>query len=405
MKKIISIILILLLCGCNSKSIRNNEDYITPINDNLYELLNDDLKASFSNIYSKDELTNNLLEMIGEKITDLKVNDYYDQVIDFNDYKNGNVVFEVVQNTCQHCKKQAALSEVIVANEDITFIQYFAHGDKKQIDEFYKEANVKMNDKIIVIPESDELSQYISKLGVDQTPTFIFFKDGIINLACIGEVSHSRYLNIANIAFKQGLAKNDLISNDGVNVFDLYRDYDDVLNDLSTISKNKLALIDDSEELTVKQIGKPFRFNEFYDKEGEVLYSFDNYESYIDKPLVVFYLGNMNDNLKKDVSIINEFVSIHKDLNILTILMDNKDIQTSIEYKNLGLSLNTDVTSSNGELPRQFIDTSVISYPAVLFIQDNIINGGCHSFKSIETLKVAYDIFLNDTSIALKANN
>ena len=99
---------------------------------------------------------------------------------------------------------------------------------------------------------------------------------------------------------------------------------------------------------------------------------------YYDKPFVVFYVGYIKDNLEKDVSIINEIASKHKDLNMLTILMDTKDIETSSIYKESELKLNTDIVSSNSEIPKQFLDTSVISYPAALFIQDNVFTGGCH---------------------------
>lgn len=409
MKKIICLLVtLLLLCSCSYKNPKHSiDEYVKPLNEvNFYNELADDIKETLDPLYGSVTVNNNLLQMVDKKLTDLIVEDYYGNTINFNDYQDENIILEIVQYSCEHCLKQVPLTENIVNNEGITFIQYFAWGDKEQIDDFYDRANMSMSDKVIVIPQNDELSSYVTSLEVDSTPTFLFFNHSKLTFACIAELSYPMYQNIKEYAYKDNTYSiNDFVNNEGILVFDLNRSYDDVLNDLSTINKDKLAKIDNSEEITVNVIGKELKLNELYEANENPIYTIDSYEKYYDKPFVVFYIGYIKNNLEKDVAIVNEFAEKHKDLNMLTILMDTKDLQTSSLFKDRKLKLSTDVVSSNAEIPKQFLDTSVVSYPAALFIQDNVFTGGCHSFASSETLERAYETFLGEESIALISNN
>ena len=410
MKKALCLLIVLCLFGCTSQkeeeTIDITDKYIKPLNEvNFFNELNSTTKDILLNIYGEDKVDNNLLEMLDKELCDLSVNDYYDNTINFSDYQNSTFIFEIVQYSCDHCKKQVPLTETILANEDATIIQYFAFGDKEQIDEFYETAAHEMPKDVIVIPQNDELSSYVTSLGVNSTPTFVFYKDGKVRFACIGELSYAKYLKAIRMIDEYPITKEALVDNEDTSVFSLYRGYDDVLNDISSANKDRLAMIDNAEEITVNVIGQTVKLNELYEKEGEALYSITSYEKYINKPLVVFYVGYIHNNLEKDVGVINDFAKNHKDINMLTILMDTKDLETSSLYKQANLELLTDVVSSNSEIPKQFLDTSVISYPAAIFIQENTFVGGLHSFENKETLENAYEIFMGDNSISIASNN
>ena len=406
MKKLLTVLLLLCLCACSTEKIETKREYIKPLNEiNFLDSLNDQTRTKLASLYGRAEVNNNLLKMIGSKLTDIKVEDYYGNEVDFLNYYNGELVFEIVQYSCEHCLKQVAFTENILESTDVPFIQFFAWGTKDQINDFYERSKHELNEKVIVIPQNEELSKYITDLGVDETPTFLFFKDGKLRFADSGEISPAKFINVKELAFESDFSSKDLVNNERVAVFDLYRGYDDVLNDLSIDSKDKLAKIDNSEELTVDVIGKTIDYKVVYEQDGDPLYKLDNYNKFINKPTVVFYLGYINKNLEKDVAIINEFASNHKDLKMLTILMDTKDLETSPLYKDSGLELLTDVVSAKAEVPTQLIDTLVVSYPAALFIQDNVFVGGCHSIESSDTIERAYETFIGDGSIALTSNN
>lgn len=412
MKKIISFLLILCLFGCTAsnkqdETIQNKREYIKPLNKvNLFDELNDKTKSELLEVYGEDAPLNNILKMFGKDLTDISVNDYYGDVIDFANFKDKEVIIEISQKICEHCQKQIPLTEEILKNEDDIFIQYFAFGTNEEIDEFYGRSSYKMPKELIVIPENEELSKYITDLDVDSTPTFLFCKNGVINFACIGETSYAKYLKAKELAFKNPLSRDSFVTNDGIDIFSLTRDYDDVLNDLSSDSKDKFAIIDNSEELTVNVIGKNVEFNTLYETgDDDPLYTIDNYAKYVNKPLVVFYLANIHENLENDIMLINTFAAHHPDLNMFAILMDNKDLQTSIPYAECKTHLMIDVVSSNAEIPKQLIDNKVNTYPAALFIQDNIFTGGVNSIASSVTIENAYEYFLGDDSIALVDNN
>lgn len=408
MKKLISILLVLCLCACSSvkEPIDKSKEYITPINEvSFYEELNDTLKAKLLNIYGDDSVTNNLFEVVGKSLADLCLKDINGKTVDFKDYQDKEIVLEIVQNTCEHCKKQVPLTETILANEDIIFIQYFAWGDKEEILEFYQDAKREIPSNLIVIPIDEEMNKYVTSLSIDATPTFLLCKDGTINFACVGDLSYSKYLNAKEVAYTNPLKKADFVNNEGTSVFDLYRGYDDVINDLSNSNKDKLAKVENLEDMTINSIGKPVNFFELYERDVNPLYIIERYEKYINEPLVVFYIGYFKNNLEKDVYLVNDFAKKHTDLNILTVLMDTKDLSTSPLYKAANLSLLTDVVSSNSEIPVALLDTYVVTYPACIFIQDNIITGGLYSYESVEDLEYAYDIFIGEDSIALLNNN
>lgn len=409
MKKILKVFLVvLLLSACAPKNSKEVQDkYIKPINlVNFYEILNDNLKNRLTKVYGDSKVENNLFEMVGKELKDLVVIDYYDNPVYFRDFKQGKVIIEVVQNSCEHCKKQVPLTEEIMKRvNDITFVEYFAYGNVDQINEFYESTNSSIPKDVIIIPENKELSNFIFDLGVDSTPTFLFCENGIIKFAKIAELSYAQYSNAYDVSYVNTFTVDDLVTNDNTSVFLANRDYNDVLNDLSKASKDKLALIDKSEELTVNVIGQFVEFYSLYQEEEGAIYKLDSYTQYINKPLVVFYLGNIHDNMEDDITLINSFVKNHPDLNVLTLLMDTKDVQTSKVYQEMDLELECDYVSSNAEIPKQFLDTKVNEYLAALFIQENTFTGGVSGIKDLDTIERAYEAFIGDDSIALIKNN
>ena len=128
MKKTICLLVtLLLLCSCSDKNPKHSiDEYVKPLNEvNFYNELADDIKETLDPLYGSVTVNNNLLQMVDKKLTDLIVEDYYGNTINFNDYQDENIILEIVQYSCEHCLKQVPLTENIVNNEGIIFIQYF----------------------------------------------------------------------------------------------------------------------------------------------------------------------------------------------------------------------------------------------------------------------------------------
>lgn len=409
MKKIILLLIILCLFGCQKETtdeiINIEGKYIEPINEvSYYESLKSETRNKIGDLYEKAP-QNNIMKMFKKEFCELTLRDYYGNTIDFSKLKNTCFVMEISQKVCDHCQKEIPLMETILEKTDVKIYQYFANASNEEIDEFYSKSSHQIPSGLTILPEDDEMSDYITELGVDSTPTFLFVNNGVIEFACIGELAYPRFASALRFIKSNPLAKEDFVNSEGVDVFSLGRDYDSVLDDLSIQSKDKLALVDEAEELTVNVIGKYVEFFNVYELGEEAPLYTVNFTKYVNKPLIVFYLANINDNLENDISIINEFKNNHKDINMVAILMDNKDLSTSLPYRDLDTKLNIDVVSSNAEVVVSLLDTDVYEYPAALFIQDNTFQGGLHTIQDVDNLERAFNIFLGEDSIALVSNN
>lgn len=406
MRKILSLLLILILltaCSTSGSNFVSEREYIKPISSiGLADRLSDELKKIFGSYNLKDYI----LKDIEMESPDLSLEDYFGEIVDFNNYKEGNLIIEVSASWCTHCAEQTAYNNQIIEKGNVNVIQFFIDGDKELVKEFYDNENVDIPTNIHIIPENPELQAYFVSSNIEMVPSFYFYKDGKLTFINVGTITYEKYTAMYDYLFgDKAFNKDNLVDNMGKSIFDKYRDEEDVLNDLSVSSKDKLALIDNSSDLTISTIGKDLALNKLYDEEKDALFKIDNYGKYLDEELIVFYLANIFNNLDGEIELINSFKDKHPDTNMLAILVDNKDLSTSREYAKLPNKLKIDVVSLNAEIPQIFIDTFINEYPAMLFAQDNKLTGGFYDIESLEKMERAYSIFLGDESIALINNN
>lgn len=405
MKKLLSLLLIFFLTACsNSGSVFVEEkEYIKPISSGqLIDRLSDDLLNLFPLQNRKDYI----LKDIGMSVPDLSLVDYFGNTVDFNRYANKNLIIEVSAYWCTHCAEQTAYNNKIVENGEIDIVQFFIEGDKELIKEFYDNEDVEIPTNIKIIPENDDLRAYFVSSGIEMVPSFYFYKQGKLTYLNVGTFTYERFDQIYDCLFgDKSLNRESLVDNRGNSIFDDYREENDLLNDLSISSKDKLALIDGSVDLTLSIMGKGTNFNKLYDEEPNAIFKIEDYGKYINDEMIVFYIGNIFNNLESDIELINSFKKKHPDINMLTILVDSKDISTSNEYAKLPKKLDTDVVSSNSEIPQIFIDTLINEYPAMLFIENNKMTGGFYNLESLDKMEIAYKVFLGEESIALVKNN
>ena len=395
MRKVL-VILFLILTACTNTISDNSVLYMDPISEgSLYDVLSDDLKKRFESINNSNPVEDYVLNAIGKPITDLKIKDIDSEEFSFP--KEGKVIIEAVAYWCPHCKKQIDNNTLIASQyPDIKIFQYFNEGDKEQILEFYEDKNIP--EDIDIIPYDEDLSAYIMSFKPQYYPTFFFFEDGVCTYICHGDIDTTRMSILYNNAFN--FKKEELINNDGESIFDVYIDEDKLFNSLSVQNQQRLLDLKNSKDLTLSIMAKEVYYNDLYMNDN-AQYSLEDFSSYIDARVVVFYLSELN--LADDIKTINKFIDKHQDIKVLSILCDNKDMNTSNEYKALNIELKGDISSSNGYLPKTLSDLKV-AYPSVVFIENNRFMGG---FSDIDDTKLefAYNTFLGENSIALKENN
>lgn len=397
MRKILLIIFTLLLSACSNNTISDNSVlYMESISEgNIYSYLSEDLKKEFKLINDNKEIPDYVLKGIGRDLSDITVTDIDGNEISFNG--RGKTVIEVVAYWCPHCKNQIANNEILAENySDISFYQYFNEGDNEQIAEFYGENDYPS--KMTLIPYNEELSSYFMSFDPEYYPTFFFFEDGKCTYICHGDIDLARMDRLYYHAF--GFMKENLLTDEGINVFEVYRDSDTLYNELSDLSRNRIEQLNNSKNLTLRIMSKPVDFNDLYEAEAGV-YSVKSFNDYINSDVTVFYLSIFN--LENDIGIINRYIDEHPDVKVLSILCDNDDMNTSEEYDKQTVKLKGDVSSSRGYLPKTLNDLKV-EYPAAVYIKDNLFMG---AFSDLDTdkLNFGYITFLGDECIALKANN
>ena len=413
MKKLLLVLLVFVLSGCsinaNNDPIDISNEYIAPIKENaFYDFLNDEAKAIIdaANV-DEGDIDNYLLEMWGKELIDFDIKDLNGDFFNLTEFKNSKVIIELAQYNCEHCKLQMKnVEELAKKHPEIVFIQYFVVGDEDEINDFYLLSGCDFVDEIRVVPENSKLREVVEETYAPlYTPTFMFFNNNVLTYSKIGEFSDRVFDAVYDIAFNNALPKEKLTTNDGISIFDTKREYDQVLADFSSDSLSKIHMLEKAEEITIRNVCKYVDYYDLYEADGEPLYSIDTFEKYINKELVVFYLANINNNLKNDLDLIEEFRQAHKNLNILVILIDNKDIDTSSAYKNLNIENNFDVISYKAIIPATLLEMDVHEYPACVYIDNNVVTGGFLNVNSLNDIEYGYSIFMGDTSVALIKNN
>ena len=290
MRKILLIIFTLLLSACSNNTISDNSVlYMESISEgNIYSYLSEDLKKEFKLINDNKEIPDYVLKGIGRDLSDITVTDIDGNEISFNG--SGKTVIEVVAYWCPHCKNQIVNNEILAENySDISFYQYFNEGDNEQIAEFYGENDYPS--KMTLIPYNEELSSYFMSFDPEYYPTFFFFEDGKCTYICHGDIDLARMDRLYYHAF--GFMKENLLTDEGINVFEVYRDSDTLYNELSDLSRNRIEQLNNSKNLTLRIMSKPVDFNDLYEAEAGV-YSVKSFNDYINSDVTVFYLSIFN---------------------------------------------------------------------------------------------------------------
>lgn len=416
MKKIILILMMFLLCACGSNAVDLNElnnddtdstttslDFIEPVGtESVFKYLNDDTKSLLYKANDNKSLDNSTLQNLGKELIGVQIVSYDGQTINLSDYKDSKLVIEVVASWCSHCKDQALNYNDELLNalgEDATLIQYFANGDSSNVESFYKEVGVDIPSDIIVgLNDNDVSNKLVDAYGLEMTPTFYFFNNGILTWTTTGTVSASKYELFKDVAFDNALDLNKLTDSDGVSILDYIRDEDDVKNDLSQENYNKLVSLDNDDytiEFTLKYLGSDAGLLDQLSDDSN-FNAEANLEDYIDKEVIVIFIYEYNTN---QINMINEFTSKNGDVNVVVVNNSDEDNET------IAKALDAPLVSIMNQVPSLFDDINFANYPTALFIKEGTITGAYSNIESSDKLLEAYNIFLTDNSIALKANN
>lgn len=122
---------------------------------------------------------------LGSNKPDITLETYEGKQINIAEIK-GKVILEVIADWCGYCQKESAenLDELVAKYDDVTFVQYMLTGGKQQVEDFYAQAGVDMNENIIVVLENEALTDYLTQNNFKSFPTFLCFDEN----KCVGSI-------------------------------------------------------------------------------------------------------------------------------------------------------------------------------------------------------------------------
>lgn len=407
MKKVVLILLIFLLAACstNSGDTKNDTEaleFIKPVEDKeIFSYLNDDAASILKSANSGNSMSNKALENLGKTLPDLTLKTIDNKEVKLSDYQNQKLVIEVVSIYCSHCKDQTYkyTDEMLDLLDSVTFIQFFIDGEEDSIKSFYKEINKDIDSRTLVCTKDDDFNAYLKNtLDVDATPTFLFFNNNEISFFKVGLLDIESFNNLYDVAFENTFDISNLTDSEGNSIFTHIRTSDDVLNDLSEDSYNKIKALDNDDStvnLTLNNIGKTFDFTNQLDDESTFT-SEVNFIDYIDSSLMIIRVSEYDETF---FDLLNEFYKENKDVKMIVINMSDEDNQKMAD------KLDMPFCSVLNQIPEKLNEENLGTNPTCIFVMQGIITGIYSNIDSLDDLTLAKNTFLTDQSIALVKNN
>ena len=407
MKKVILILLMFLLASCSADSSDTNSEsetleFIKPVEDKeVFSYLNDDASSILKSANSGKSMSNKALENLGKSLPDLTLKTIDNKEVKLSDYQNQKLVIEVVSIYCSHCKDQTYkyTDEMLDILDGITFIQFFIDGEEDSIKSFYKEINKDIDDRALICAKDDDFNTYIKNtLDVDATPTFLFFNNNAISFFKVGLLDIESFNNLYDVAFENAFDINNLTDSEGNSIFNYIRTSEDVLNDLSEDSYNKIKTLDNDDStlnLTLNNIGKTFDFTNQLDDESTFI-SEVNFIDYVNSSLMIVRVSEYDETF---FDLLNDFYKENKDVEMIVINMSDEDNQKMAD------KLDMPFCSVLNQIPEKLNEENLGTNPACIFVMQGIITGIYSNIDSLDNLTLAKNTFLTEESIALVKNN
>lgn len=404
-KKIFIIICILLLSSCAKEDVEEyiqveELDFIEPIRSiYLFDEISDELKTELR-YCNGSAYKNYQFKMLGKDIYDDVLLDIYDNEVDLSKYDN--VVFEVVSTKCEHCKKMILDNLKQMLNYDCKIIQYFDIGDKKDIEEFYKDIGIEIDDDMTIICHNDKLRDYIKDyLKMETYPTLIAYKDHKVSFNVAGQISIDQFDKFYELAFVEPINIDE-------NIINLDRTTNDIENELSKDNLDKLKKLDNDQytyDLSLKIMGKKIDYENISNSDSSVFINeVEDYKEFINEDLIVFYTYLKDNSETNKVDFINNLIENNSSYNYLILLNEGID-KSSNAYRNMNVKFKARASSMSSNVPDNLLENGMANYPTAVFIKKGVFTGAYSNVENDEQFKKAIDLFLSDNSIALKINN
>lgn len=410
-KKIALLSLISLsLIGCTSS---NNQTKKTvapvPTKTELTKMIPEKTYSMLQDVYGQDITpAMNMLKIAGNEIKDLSMdtitvtNDYQvkeGKTLSFDNLKGKKYVVEIVADWCEYCKQMQKehFKEIKKQNDDITFIQLFAQGDKNAVQEFYKSSGV-VTDIDYILPEQAATNDILQKFNVSSFPTFLFFDEQ-------SKLSWEHTGMVNNDAFKQLKSKAygdekiyDSFKTGEIDFDKINRSYEDVFADLNDEAIEKIKSVENDEEKQMAlyaNLNKKFIDVSLTDIKGNKIKLSD----FKDKEIVFEILNVDEDNYPGSLTStknLNNFKEKHKDIIYMQFWLPLENKSAEQYLKDANLESKADYVfefNSENNVP-ELGNLEIYSFPTQIYINNDFkIAGVTEGAITSARFEKAVDVF------------
>lgn len=378
MKKFAIFVLSILLCGCSSNVAPNTEnknDFIQPTNEVIFmDTLSVEDQEKLIDLNDGYFMDNTQFEVVGKELINFDLKDINGNDINLLDLKGENVLLEVVTNWCEFCLEQERSNnpEIRKNHPEIKMIQYFANGNKEDIEAFYTTIETEIPDDVIIIPENEQFTELLTfEYGINAFPSILSYdKNGEVSWYKIGLMDNDSFEKLYDIMFNEALGLDTLTNTDGKNYEEAVRSWQDVKNSFPNDVKDQLT------ELSHKNLFFDLGLYENYHHEvnitdKSIVSDITNQELKISDKVMIHFIDyrEINNNFEN----FNKLMDQYPEYQVINVILSDMD---SSEYdKEIINQLNGFNITGYATVPEDLYNIKIYNDPTIVKIENNIIEG------------------------------
>lgn len=136
------------------------------------------------------------------------------------------IVLEVIADWCGYCQQEEVeyLDRIVEANPNVTFVKYIDTGAEEEMKAFYDATQVEPNERVIIVYQNADFSEWLSNNDFTSYPTFYFINsEHKVSGSYIGLLDHELAQGCIAVAFSNEFNTYSLQTKYGITISRLAR--------------------------------------------------------------------------------------------------------------------------------------------------------------------------------------
>lgn len=136
------------------------------------------------------------------------------------------IVLEVIADWCGYCQQEEVeyLDRIVEANPNVTFVKYIDTGAEEEMKAFYDATQVEPNERVIIVYQNADFSEWLSNNDFTSYPTFYFINsEHKVSGSYVGLLDHELAQGCIAVAFSNEFNTYSLQTKYGISISRLAR--------------------------------------------------------------------------------------------------------------------------------------------------------------------------------------